>query len=152
MTPVGRPRLRFIISSQYFIYFGVLGLFLPYFNLYCYHLGFSGFQIGVLSAIRSLALVLFPLIWGLLADRFSIRKPIYILCTFLSTSIWALYLFYVDFWPMLAITAFYGIFGGGDHGCAGKGEEKLRTHTGVGLDQFYRHGAGAGENNRHLVS
>ena len=110
MTPVGRPRLKFIISSQYFIYFGVLGLFLPYFNLYCYHLGFSGFQIGVLSAIRSLALVLFPLIWGLLADRFSIRKPIYILCTFLSTSIWALYLFYVDFWPMLAVTAFYGIF------------------------------------------
>jgi MFS transporter, PPP family, 3-phenylpropionic acid transporter len=105
-----RTSFRFFISSQYFIYFGVLGIFLPYFNLYCYHLGFNGLQIGVLSALRSAALVLFPLIWGSLADRFDIRKPIYILCTFLSASVWVLYLFYVDFWPMLMITALYGIF------------------------------------------
>ena len=68
MTTDPQPRLKFIISSQYFIYFGVLGIFLPYFNLYCYHLGFSGFQIGVLSALRSLVMVLFPLTeleWGM---------------------------------------------------------------------------------------
>jgi len=105
-----QPRFKFIISSQYFIYFGVLGIFLPYFNLYCYHLGFSGLQIGILSALRSLAMVLFPLFWGSLADRFQIRKPIYILCTFLSTSIWGLYLFFIDFWPMLLIAVIYGIF------------------------------------------
>jgi len=110
MTTDPQPRLKFIISSQYFIYFGVLGIFLPYFNLYCYHLGFSGLQIGILSALRSLAMVLFPLIWGSLADRFQIRKPIYILCTFLSASIWLFYLFFVDFWPMLIITALFGIF------------------------------------------
>ena len=110
MTADQQPRLKFIISSQYFIYFGVLGIFLPYFNLYCYHLGFSGLQIGILSALRSLAMVLFPLIWGLLADRFQIRRPIYILSTFLSTAIWGLYLFFVDFWSMLLIAAFYGIF------------------------------------------
>ncbi|MCP4626067.1 MAG: MFS transporter [bacterium] len=110
MTTDDQPRLKFIISSQYFIYFGVLGIFLPYFNLYCYHLGFSGLQIGILSALRSLAMVLFPLIWGTLADRFQIRKPIYILCTFLSTAIWCLFLFFVDFWPMLLIAVFYGIF------------------------------------------
>jgi PPP family 3-phenylpropionic acid transporter len=110
MTTDRQPRLKFIISSQYFIYFGVLGIFLPYFNLYCYHLGFSGLQIGMLSALRSLTLVLFPLIWGSLADRFQIRKPIFILCTFLSTSVWLLYLFFVDFWSMLIITALYGIF------------------------------------------
>ena len=55
-------------------------------------------------------MVLFPLIWGSLADRFQIRKPIFTLCTFLSTAVWLLYLFYVDFWPMLIITALYGIF------------------------------------------
>jgi len=83
---------------------------LPYFNLYCYHLGFSGLQIGVLSALRSVTLVLFPLIWGALAERLHIRKPIYILCNFVSTSIWVLFLLTVDFWLMLLITAFYGIF------------------------------------------
>ena len=101
---------RFIIGSQYFLYFGVLGIFLPYFNLYCYHLGFSGFQIGALSALRSIALVLFPLFWGALADRLNLRRPIYILCIVISTAIWSLFLFTVEFWPMLLITILYGIF------------------------------------------
>ena len=102
--------VKLIIGSQYFLYFGVLGIFLPYFNLYCYHLGFSGFQIGVLSALRSLALVLFPLFWGALADRLNLRRPIYILCTIGSTSIWVFYLFTAEFWPMLMISLFYGVF------------------------------------------
>jgi PPP family 3-phenylpropionic acid transporter len=102
--------LKFIISSQYFLYFGVLGIFLPYFNLYCYHLGFSGLQIGFLSGLRSVAMVIFPLIWGILADRLKIRRPIYILCNFVSTAIWVLYLLTVEFWPMLIITAIYGMF------------------------------------------
>jgi len=101
---------KLVIGSQYFLYFGVMGVFLPYFNLYCYHLDFSGAQIGVLSAIRSIALVLFPLVWGGLADRFHIRRPIYIFCSFISTAIWASYLYTTDFWAMLFITIFYGIF------------------------------------------
>jgi len=101
---------KYIISSQYFIYFGVLGIFLPYFNLYCYKLGFSGMQIGALSGLRSVAMVIFPLIWGLLADRFNYRRPIYILCNFVSTAVWIMYLFNTDFWSMLYITALYGMF------------------------------------------
>ncbi len=106
------PKISFklIIGSQYFLYFGVMGIFLPYFNLYCYHLDFSGFQIGVLSAIRSVALILFPLVWGVLADRFRIRRPIYILCNVVSTGIWIFYLYTTNFWAMLVITVFYGIF------------------------------------------
>ncbi|RJP84228.1 MAG: MFS transporter [Desulfobacteraceae bacterium] len=99
-----------ILSIQYFLYFGVLGLFLPYFNLYCYHLGFSGFEIGVLSSVRTLTTALFPLLWGALADKLFIRRPIYVLCSFISTAIWALYLLTTDFWAMFAITVFYGIF------------------------------------------
>ncbi len=57
-----------------------------------------------------MTLVLFPLIWGALADRFHARKPIYILCNFVSTSIWVLFLLTIDFWPMMLITAFYGMF------------------------------------------
>ncbi len=97
---------------MYFLYFGVLGIFLPYFNLYCYHLGFSGFQIGVLSALRSAVMVLFSLIWGAMADRFQIRKPIYVLCSFISMFIWIFYLFTDDFYLMLVITVCYTIFYG----------------------------------------
>jgi PPP family 3-phenylpropionic acid transporter len=101
---------KFIIGSQYFLYFSVMGIFLPYFNLYCYHLKFSGFQIGALSAIRSVALILFSLVWGALADRFKIRRQIYISCNFISTAIWVFYFYTTDFWAMLVITVFYGIF------------------------------------------
>lgn len=102
--------VKFILSTQYFLYFGVLGLFLPYFNLYCYHLGFSGFEIGALSSARTLTTALFPMVWGALADRFQTRRPIYIFCNFASTALWSLYLLTTDFQAMLAITVFYGIF------------------------------------------
>jgi PPP family 3-phenylpropionic acid transporter len=105
-----RNSFKFIIGSQYFLYFSVMGIFLPYFNLYCYHLKFSGFQIGALSAIRSVALILFSLVWGALADRFKIRRQIYISCNFISTAIWVFYFYTTDFWAMLVITVFYGIF------------------------------------------
>jgi len=56
------------------------------------------------------ALILFSLVWGLLADRFQIRRPIYILCNFISVAIWGFYFYTTDFWLMLFITLFYGIF------------------------------------------
>ena len=110
MIKGSRDSFRFIIGSQYFLYFGIMGIFLPYFNLYCFHLDFTGFQIGLLSALRTVAIVLFPLFWGALADHFQIRKPIYILCNFVSAGIWTCYLYTTDFWLMLIITVFYGIF------------------------------------------
>ncbi len=110
MATENKRTYHLVIGSQYFLYFGVLGIFLPFFNLYCYHLGFSGFRIGILSAVRSVVMVLFPIIWGALADRLNARRPIYILCNFCSALIWMLYLFTVDFWPMLVITVFYGMF------------------------------------------
>jgi PPP family 3-phenylpropionic acid transporter len=104
-----RPLVR-VIGPQYFLYFGVMGVFLPFFNLYCYHLGFSGFQIGVLAGIRSVALVAFPLFWGLVADRFHARRSIYIGCNLASSLVWALLLFTADFRAMAVIIALYGVF------------------------------------------
>ena len=101
---------KWTIRSQYFIYFGVLGIFLPYFNLYCYHLSFSGLQIGIISAVRSITLVLFPMIWGIIADRCHLRRPIYISCNVISTAVWALLLLTDQFIAILCITIAYGIF------------------------------------------
>jgi MFS transporter, PPP family, 3-phenylpropionic acid transporter len=110
MDSMDGSHLKLVFRSQYFLYFGVLGVFLPYFNLYCYHLHFSGFQIGTLSAVRTLTTALFPMLWGLLADRLDMRRQIYIACSLVSTGIWSLYLATVDFRVMLAITILYGAF------------------------------------------
>lgn len=104
------PSSRVVLRSQYFIYFGILGLYLPYFNLYCHHLGFSGTQIGLLSGLRSATLVLFPFIWGALADRFRRRKSIFLLCNALACAAWTGYLVTTDFVPMLVIAVLYGMF------------------------------------------
>jgi len=98
------------IASQYFLYFGVMGLYLPYFNLYCYHLGLSGFHIGVLSGLRSVTMVIFPMLWGALADRTRGRRPIYILCNAVSAAVWAFFLLTEEFAVMALITIGYGIF------------------------------------------
>jgi MFS transporter, PPP family, 3-phenylpropionic acid transporter len=107
-NPTGQMKL--LIRAQYFIYFGVMGVYLPYFNLYLYHIDLNGFQIGVLSALRSVLLVAFPVIWGILADRFQIRKSIYIICNFISALIWSFYLCTRRFEWMVLITLGYGIF------------------------------------------
>ena len=104
------PADKTAIRIQYFLYFGVMGVFLPYFNLYCLKIGLSGFQIGTLSAVRSMVLIVCALLWSLLADRHGTRRPIYILCSFVSAGLWSLFLFTTDFYPMLLVTIAYGIF------------------------------------------
>jgi PPP family 3-phenylpropionic acid transporter len=105
-----QPFTRAAVACQYFLYFGVMGIYLPYFNLYCFHLGFSGFDIGVLSALRSVAMVVFPMAWGALADRTRGRRPIYILCNIASAAIWALFLTTEAFGLMAVIIFLYGMF------------------------------------------
>ncbi len=98
------------LRAQYFMYFGVLGVYLPYFNLYCYHLDFSGTQIGLLSGLRSATLVVFPFLWGILADRFARRKAIYLVCNLMAALVWSAFLLTREFTPMLFIIGLYGIF------------------------------------------
>jgi len=106
-----RTGFKLILSTQYFVYFGTLGVFLPFFNLYCYKsLHFTGFEIGALSALKTLTTALFPMLWGALSDRFNARRPIFILCTFAATIIWTFFLFTTDFRMIFAIMAFYGLF------------------------------------------
>ena len=107
---MGLPNSLLTIRFQYFFYFAVLGIFLPYFNLYCYHLGFSGSQIGALSAVRSLVMVASSIVWGLLADRFNLRRRIYIWCSAASAMTWLLFLTTTDFWLMLFFTVIYVCF------------------------------------------
>ncbi len=110
MTDFNTSGSKTALSLQYFLYFGVLGIFLPFFNLYCYHLGFSGFQIGALFSVQTGATVIFPVLWGALADRFNARKPIFVLCNFVCAGAWSFFLMTTAFLPMLVITVFYGVF------------------------------------------
>lgn len=109
-TTVVERRGRLLLAAHYFLYFGVMGIFLPFFNLYCDRIGLSGWQIGVLSAVRSVATIVFSLSWSLLADRYLARRPIYILCNLGSATLWGLFLITQQFHWLLAIMVGYTIF------------------------------------------
>ena len=110
MADYQKDSCRGTISLQYFIYFAVLGVFLPYFNLYCHHLGFSGIQIGVLSSMRSILLVIFAILWSGIADKYQIRKFIFVACSCAGTIVWAFCFFHDKFLMILIITCIYSIF------------------------------------------
>jgi len=67
-------------------------------------------EIGILSAARSVVLVLMPPLWGILADRYKNRRPIYILCNLVSSGIWIFFFFITDFFTILVVFVFYSIF------------------------------------------
>lgn len=108
--PSACPHPLRTIRLQYFIYFGVLGIYLPFFNLYCYQIGFSGTEIGSLSAARSLVLVISPLMWGTLADRSGHRRRLYVLCSAFAAATWSLFLTTSAFLSMFAIAVVHAVF------------------------------------------
>jgi PPP family 3-phenylpropionic acid transporter len=110
MTTLGKTNSRWVLAVQYFLYFGVMGMYLPFFNLYCYQIGFTGWQIGTLSAARSVVLIVFGMAWSIIADRFQNRRSIYIFCNYISAALWGLFLLTTHFYWMLAVTIVYGIF------------------------------------------
>ncbi|MBF0468647.1 MAG: MFS transporter [Desulfamplus sp.] len=102
--------MKLLLAAQYFVYFGTLGIVLPYFNLFCHHLGFSGFEIGLLSSVKTAAVVIFPVLWAMAADRFNARKSIFILCTLISAFLWSLLFLTTAFIPILLILTVYSVF------------------------------------------
>lgn len=89
------------LSCSYFLFFAILGIFLPYFNLYCYHLRFSSNQIGLISGVTTFMKMLSPFLWAYVADKTLSRKRTSFLTTLGST---------LAFLPCLWIESFPGMF------------------------------------------
>ena len=103
-------KIKFSLSGFYFSYFATIGIFLPYFNLYCAHLGFTGIQIGIISSVLPLTKVIFPSFWGYLSDRLQARKKILILDCFISTILFVFLFWVTDFYGMIIMIFIYSFF------------------------------------------
>jgi PPP family 3-phenylpropionic acid transporter len=96
-------------AAFYFSYFAVLGVFLPYFNLYCKSLGFASWQIGALSMVVPAARVIsgFALIhW---ADRTRRQRLTTRVAAWGSVVASSLYLLADRFPAMLLCMVVYGV-------------------------------------------
>ena len=92
------------------MFFGVMGIILPYFNLYCYHLKFTGIQIGYIASLRSLCMLFLPIFWGIIADRYQNRKFLYVLCCCCNALFTAFLLQFTEFKAMFVICFLGSIF------------------------------------------
>lgn len=62
------------VRAGYFWYYAAIGAFTPFTALYYRDLGFSGLQIGALTALPSLGMALFGPFWGAVSDSLAIHR------------------------------------------------------------------------------
>ena len=72
--PLGHLRASAWLRWSYWWYYAAIGCLLPYIALYYQHLGFSGFQIGVLTTTIPLGTAFCAPLWGTLADTFAAHR------------------------------------------------------------------------------
>ena len=97
------------LSLYYLTSFAVLGVYIPYFNLYLAGLGFSGLQIGMLSLLLPLSMVLVPAPGGVLADRLGRRRGLVIASGLLSLAAFTLMTAVRTFPAAVVVIAVYAV-------------------------------------------
>ncbi|MGH7785731.1 MAG: MFS transporter [Candidatus Binatia bacterium] len=100
------------IAAFWFLYFGGLGIFFPFYTLYLReNAGLSGTQVGVVLAMMPLVGIVAQPVWGHLADRTGARSAILTLLT-VATALAYLVLGRLEHFPALvAGTAALAVFG-----------------------------------------
>ncbi|ARD28578.1 MFS transporter [Acinetobacter lactucae] len=76
------------LGGFYFFYYSIVGIFMPYWNLYLQDQGFKYQEIGVLSSIAIVTRFFAPLIWGWIADKSGKRMLLVRLATWMESCIW----------------------------------------------------------------
>lgn len=98
------------LSAYYFCYFGFVGAFSPYFNLYLQSLAFSAWDIGVFNAVMQFARIAAPNLWGWVAERLGARMPVVRLAALMSLAGFASFFLTRSFGGMFAGMAVMAFF------------------------------------------
>lgn len=101
------PLTPYYLSLFYFLFFAWMGIYIPYFNLYLYHLGMTSLQIGVVTALNPLVRIFAPTFWGYMADRYDGKEKMGTGLWMVSALIFSLLFFSESFFQvMIIVTAF----------------------------------------------
>ena len=98
------------LSSFYFFYFAVLGVFVPYWPVYLKSLDFSAAQIGELAAVLMASKLISPYFLSWFSDHIGKRLIIIQFSTIFSILIFAGILQFQGFWWFVAVMAAFGFF------------------------------------------
>ena len=88
------------LSIFYFLYFSVLGAFVPFRSRYFDVQGFDSFTIGVSASLLGVMTIVAPYFWANLAERFETKNNVliagvllsalFVFCSLQATSVWML--------------------------------------------------------------
>ncbi|MDI6602029.1 MAG: MFS transporter [Thermoanaerobacteraceae bacterium] len=99
-----------IVRSIYLFIFLAFGSLSPLLNLYFSRIGFSGTEIGIIASSELLVSVLMQPVWGMISDRYRMRKRIFILSSFTCGIIILGNLIFKDFNAVLITMAILSLF------------------------------------------
>lgn len=95
------------LAAYYFWYFAAIGVLEPYLTLYYRHLGFSGAQIGFLSALAAGALAVGPAIWTAWADAVGRQQAVFAWNTWVAGILLLLVPAFPAFLPLVLVVGLF---------------------------------------------
>lgn len=98
------------LSAFFFLYYGAVGVFIPYWALYLLDSGYSARDIGAAFAVLGAMRIATPFVWGRIMDRRGARMPIIVASMAACCALFALIPFAPGVATMLLLHAAYAVF------------------------------------------
>ncbi|MGB1262012.1 MAG: MFS transporter [Cognaticolwellia sp.] len=98
------------LSSNYFWYFGILGLVVPFLSVFLDARGFSSLEIGEILAVITATKIVAPSLWAQLADKSGKQLTIVKVGALLSLLCFSWVIWAVSYWPLMFSLAMFSLF------------------------------------------
>lgn len=98
------------LSSNYFWYFGILGLVVPFLSVFLDARGFNSLEIGEILAVITATKIVAPTLWAQLADKSGKQLTIVKVGALLSLLSFSCILWTVNYWPLMFSLAMFSLF------------------------------------------
>lgn len=98
------------LSANYFWYFGILGLVVPFLSVFLDARGFTSLEIGEILAVITATKIVAPTLWAQLADKSGKQLTIVKIGALLSLLSFSLIIWTVSYWPLMFSLAMFSLF------------------------------------------
>jgi len=103
--PFANHKSLIVLALTYWLYFGQLGVLVPYLGIFLDGRGFSSAEIGELFAVITLARILGPGIWAGIADKKGNAVGVLRLGSFLTVATFCSVFLFEGFWGLTFLSA-----------------------------------------------
>lgn len=98
------------LSTNYFWYFGILGLVVPFLGVFLDARGFTSLEIGEILAVITATKIIAPSLWAQFSDKSGKQLAVVKVGTALSLMSFALIIWTVSYWPLMFSLALFTLF------------------------------------------